>query len=107
MTGLTSIGDESMKLLFCYWCRDLFKLRLTEKSCECGYTKGSYKSDGDRAWHNGVGILLAIRNPDFYKMLTEEAITSFEADGAVVFRYKDMKGKIEVRPPEIVASSVN
>lgn len=87
-----------MKLLFCYTCKDVLRLRHAIRSCQCGETKGAYKSDGDSAWHNGKGIILAIRNPDFYKMLASEPISSIDAVGPVIFRYKDVDGKVEIRP---------
>lgn len=37
-----------MKLLFCEWCQDVFKLKLEEmRSCDCGRVKGRYINNSE------------------------------------------------------------
>ena len=94
-----------MKLLVCLNCQDVFKLPRVDsepRTCQCGRVTGQYKRGGDECWHNGRGVLLAIRNDEFRRMLGQNKLmTSTEAEGPVVFMYRDDRGKVEIRPPVV------
>lgn len=51
-----------MKLMFCDFCFDVFKLDYDLRSCKCGQVKGKYEEDGHHAVTNGEGRCLAIGN---------------------------------------------
>ena len=58
-----------MKLLLCRKCGDLFKLDNVLRSCKCGRVEGNYLPDGDRAVHNGKGVVLGIANGDLASLV--------------------------------------
>ena len=85
----------------CLNCQYVFKLRREERTCYCGRVTGAYKQDGDQVWHNGHGILLALRNDEFRRVLAQnKPMTSAEAEGPMVFMYRD-SGKVEIRTPAL------
>lgn len=60
-----------MKLLFCEYCWDVFKLVRNEvRSCKCGKVRGKYEADGHKAVVNGQGISMAISNPDLVEAIS-------------------------------------
>ncbi len=50
-----------MKLLFCPYCHDLFRLQRLVRSCECGRVSGRYINRTE-AVVNGEGFSVAISN---------------------------------------------
>ena len=64
-----------MKLLWCDKCNDLFRLlRVETRTCFCGRVWGAYNADGDTAWYNGKGTLLAIGNSQLLRLVNEGII---------------------------------
>jgi len=55
-----------MKLLFCPYCSDVFKLSTRLRSCNCGTVKGKYLADRHKAVVNGKGMSLAFNNRDVF-----------------------------------------
>jgi len=60
-----------MKLLYCPNCGDVFNLKLVEKQCSCGKTKGIYLSDCVQARYTG-GIPLGFNNNLFRYAITSQ-----------------------------------
>lgn len=58
-----------MKLIFCTSCRDIVKLDLFQRTCECGGAWGHYRRDGLRAVVGGSAIPLGFRNDEFVAAL--------------------------------------
>jgi len=54
-----------MKLLFCKKCGDLFNLRLTERVCSCGRTKGQYITETQAVYEGEHAVPLGILNDSF------------------------------------------
>lgn len=50
-----------MKLIYCKNCHDLFSLRFIDRECECGASKGAYKTP-EFAWVSGPCVSVAIGN---------------------------------------------
>ena len=66
-----------MKLLFCYYCHDVFKLDQDERTCKCGQVTGRY-IDNTYAETNGKGISLAIGNGSLMSAIHNMAIIKNE-----------------------------
>ena len=60
-----------MKLLYCRHCGDLFSLRLVERECECGQSRGSYNPDRATAWTRGPCEAVAIGNGSLHDALAK------------------------------------
>jgi hypothetical protein len=45
-----------MKLIFCTYCQDVFKLTKKVKSCECGKCKGKYINNLDAIYNDGIPL---------------------------------------------------
>lgn len=60
-----------MKLLYCEFCGDVFKLDYEVKTCKCGRCSGYYKEDGLHAVIKG-GIPLGIANNSLMMALDRE-----------------------------------
>ena len=59
-----------MKLIFCPYCGDLFKLRFDMKSCECGKVYGRYV-DNSQAEVNKDAISVAIGNGSLHNAIAK------------------------------------
>lgn len=62
-----------MKLLLCPRCSDVRKLGYEVTTCECGYVRARYESDGWHATHNGNGYLLGMNNHSLGRALGDYA----------------------------------
>ena len=65
-----------MKLIFCDFCHDVFKLDYELRSCKCGKCCGHYDRDGAHAVTNGEGYALAIGNGSLMKAM--QGIAQYE-----------------------------
>lgn len=73
----TIIEDDTMKLLFCLDCMDLFNLRKEPKTCGCGKTTGHYINDVD-AEYSGNAQILGIGNTGFTEAIRVQFLENKE-----------------------------
>lgn len=89
-----------MKLLYCRWCDDVFKLGFKLKTCECGKVKGKYMPDGIHAEVTSNAISVAIGNGALTKAIVDATLNK---DGDRASYHELSKGLISfawVRPNE-------
>ena len=54
-----------MKLIFCFYCADVFKLtRVEERVCKCGRSRGRYRPDGHHVDVTEDALVLGLDNND-------------------------------------------
>jgi len=80
-----------MKLLFCPKCSDIVRLQRRTRSCICRFVTGAYKPDGDKAWHNGKGLLIGLDNREM------GSLALGVKERVEIFRYPQDNGKIEIK----------
>lgn len=61
-----------MKLLYCTECHDVFNLRLEEKSCGCGKSKGKYLPNKLHAEYEGPALPLGFTNTTFVEAIKNQ-----------------------------------
>ena len=69
-----------MKLIYCLECRDVVALKMLERSCLCGKSRGAYGTDGLHAWISGPVIPLGFANPSFRRALQNQPETGLGKD---------------------------
>jgi hypothetical protein len=91
-----------MKLVFCPYCSDVFKLDYDMRQCKCGKVKGRYK-DNVNAEVSKDAISLAIGNGALLQAIVQSQTHQFATDDEAPRQdyYKRGQGKIDyawVRP---------
>lgn len=74
-----------MKLLYCRRCRDIIKLSLQLKSCECGACKGMYSDERQAQYVGEFAVPLGIRNSTFLEAINNQPATNNEDGLSDVF----------------------
>jgi hypothetical protein len=64
-----------MKLLFCRFCKDLFKLNYEIKYCKCGKCWGYYEPDGINAVISDQSYPVGIHNQEFINAISNQPKT--------------------------------
>lgn len=80
-----------MKLVFCPFCQDLFKLNMTMRSCECGKCYGRYL-DNSKAEVSEKAISVGIDNDSLHHAIKAMITRKVESDNQASGEHYSMYG---------------
>ncbi|MHD0644747.1 hypothetical protein ACYPKM_03875 [Pseudomonas aeruginosa] len=63
-----------MKLVYCVVCDDSVVLRMEERMCRCGKSKGKYREDGLTADISGPCVTLGFSSPEFSEAVRKQIL---------------------------------
>jgi hypothetical protein len=69
-----------VKLIYCLECRDVVALKMQERTCLCGKSRGAYGTDGLHAWISGPVIPIGFANPSFREAIQNQPETGLGKD---------------------------